>query len=162
MNEKNSSPLFGIGGVTLLTVLLILCLTLFSVMALSSSQADLRLSEKNAKNVEAYYHAENEVYVIMQQAEWLWPAGKQRPSLEAFDEVLGNLPDEYLFSAEMLGSNMLLSASIPVLDGSNLQVELLIQAAGNGQRWEVRQWQLMPPSQNEADIAFLSLWIPQF
>ena len=158
MSENKSGPLFGIGGVTLLTVLLILCLTLFSVLALSSAQADLRLSEKNARNVSAYYAAEKEAFAIMGHAEALWPAGQPRPDATAFYR---GMPEEYDLATMAEGDRLWISADIPVLDGAYLQVELYLGRSG-GSRWEVRRWQLMPPTQDEADMPFLPLFIPQF
>lgn len=54
---KDSSPV-GVGIITILTVLLVLCLTIFSALTLSSARADLALSERSAETVQAYYHAD--------------------------------------------------------------------------------------------------------
>ena len=161
MSERRSGPLFGIGGVTLLTVLLILCLTLFAVMAFSSAQADLRLSEKNAKNVEAYYSAENLVYQMMSQAQDIWPDGRQRPSISMFASALGGVAESHVYTVETVGNAIRLSAEIPVLDGSNLHVEATLFPPENGSRWSIRRWQLIPPTQDESEVAFLPLWIPK-
>ncbi|MCL2120724.1 MAG: hypothetical protein FWH28_00560 [Clostridiales bacterium] len=154
MSENSSSPLFGIGGVTLLTVLLILCLTLFSVLALSSAQADLRLSEKNSRYISAYYEAENKAYTLMQMAEEMWPPGESRPSILSFGE---SLTAEYgLITAED-GAGIRIEADIPLQQGACLKVEVSIHPGGGASRWRIRQWQLIPPQQDEADIAYLPL-----
>lgn len=59
MNEKNavSSPM-GVGVITILTVLLVLTLSIFSALTLSSARADLALSRINADTVSAYYTAD--------------------------------------------------------------------------------------------------------
>lgn len=59
MNEKNaaSSPM-GVGVITILTVLLVLTLSIFSALTLSSARADLALSRINADTVSAYYQAD--------------------------------------------------------------------------------------------------------
>ena len=157
MSEKRSGPLFGIGGVTLLTVLLVLCLTLFAVLALSSAQADLRLSEKNARAVAAYYAAENKAYAVMQAAETMWPSGSSRPVAFVFDPALSA---ECGLDAEAAGSGLRITANIPVQDGSFLRVALSLGPGSGVSRWEVRTWQLMPPAQDEADIAYLPLYVP--
>lgn len=54
---KESSPA-GVGAVTILTVLLVLCLTVFSALTLSAARADLALSRRNADTVQAYYRAD--------------------------------------------------------------------------------------------------------
>ncbi|MCL2166225.1 MAG: hypothetical protein FWH49_02920, partial [Clostridiales bacterium] len=121
MSESRSSPLFGIGGVTLLTVLLVLCLTLFSVLALSSAQADLRLSEKNSRYISAYYEAENKAYSLMRMAEEMWPPGEARPDTFSFGD---SLAAEYgLITAEE-GAGIRIEADIPLQQGSSLKLEL--------------------------------------
>lgn len=54
---RESSPM-GVGVVTILTVLLVLCLTVFSALTLSTARADLALSHRNADTVQAYYAAD--------------------------------------------------------------------------------------------------------
>ena len=159
MNEKKGGPLFGIGGVTLLTVLLILCLTLFSVLALSSAQADLRLSEKNARTITAYYSAENQAYEIIRLAEEIWLEEDRRPPLSAFSSGFSSVREVKVEAAD---EAIRISADIPIQENSYLRVVLLLKAKsdGNTSRWEIIQWQMLPPVQDEADIAFLPLFIP--
>lgn len=57
MNKKGSAPL-GVGIITIFMILVILCLTTFAVLTLSSARADLRLSRVNAETVTAYYEAD--------------------------------------------------------------------------------------------------------
>ena len=164
MNENKGGPLYGIGGVTLLTVLLVLCLTLFAVLALSSSQADYRLSEKNARAVKAYYTAENRAYDLMNNAEEIWQAGGGKPSAEAFSEKLFSYDEpgytECNVSAVSEGQGILICADVPVQDGAFLRIAVYIKRDGGASPWEVRQWQLLPPVQSESDIANLPLWLP--
>lgn len=54
---KNASPI-GVGVVTILTVLLVLGLTIFSTLTLSTARGDLALSQRNADTVQAYYKAD--------------------------------------------------------------------------------------------------------
>ena len=159
MSEKRGGPLYGIGGVTLLTVLLVLCLTLFAVLALSSAQADLRLSEKNARTVTAYYVAESKAYDLMRLSGELWPAGSRQPSA---DDFARGLPAELAAKAEREGETIRVSADIPVQDDSFLRVSFSVGAGADASRWAVSQWQLLPPPQDENDIPFLPVWIPSF
>jgi len=57
--EKGSSPV-GTGAITVLTILLVLCLCIFSALTLSTAQGDLSLSERNAQMVTAWYQADAE------------------------------------------------------------------------------------------------------
>ncbi|MDR3295632.1 MAG: hypothetical protein LBT26_07385 [Clostridiales Family XIII bacterium] len=85
MNEstnKTSASASGIGVTTLFVVLLILCLTVFAVLTFASSQADLRLSRKNADMVTAYYDADNAGARISAEVAGFWPKGTQRPGAD--------------------------------------------------------------------------------
>lgn len=57
MREKASSPI-GVGVLTVLTVLLVLTLAVFSALTYTSARADLALSRTNAGTVTAYYAAD--------------------------------------------------------------------------------------------------------
>ena len=55
---KKSPPPIGIGVVSIMTVLLVLTLSVFSALTLTSARADLSLSRTNAGTVAAYYAAD--------------------------------------------------------------------------------------------------------
>ena len=158
MNQRKAGPLYGIGGVTLLTVLLVLCLTLFAVLALSTAQADLRLSEKNARAVSAYYEAESQAFALIRQSGEIWPAGSGRPAPADFLAAFSSEVEAAW--AELEGEGLLVSAEIPMQDGQLLQLAFHLKPGGQAERWEIRQWQLLPPAQDEGDIAYLPLHQP--
>jgi hypothetical protein len=84
MNDnKNMHSTSGIGVVTLFVVLLILCLTVFAVLTFASANADLRLSEKNAEMVEAYYAADNTATLISEDISAFWKQGAPKPNDDA-------------------------------------------------------------------------------
>ena len=56
---KNGSPL-GVGVIAVVTVLLVLCLSIFSALTLTTARADLSLSRINAETVSAWYAADAE------------------------------------------------------------------------------------------------------
>ncbi|MEG2000330.1 MAG: hypothetical protein RR053_02925 [Evtepia sp.] len=58
MKDKLSPA--GIGVITVFTVLIVLCLAVFSALTLSCARADLRLSQLNAEAVTAYYAADKQ------------------------------------------------------------------------------------------------------
>lgn len=61
--NRSSTSLSGIpvtGGSSLLVILAILCFTVFTLLALSTAQADNRLAEASAKAVTYYYAADFE------------------------------------------------------------------------------------------------------
>lgn len=59
MRQSQSAPSpFGVGIITIITVLLVLTLSIFAALTLSSARADLALSRINAETVSAYYEAD--------------------------------------------------------------------------------------------------------
>ena len=57
MDNRHSSP-FGVGIITIITVLLVLTLSIFAALTFSTARADLALSEINAQTVQNYYAAD--------------------------------------------------------------------------------------------------------
>lgn len=54
--ERFSAP--ASGGVSLLVVFAVLCLTVFALLSLTTVQADIRLADASAQSVKAYYAAD--------------------------------------------------------------------------------------------------------
>ena len=59
MKKKESAP-FGAGVSSLLMVFVVLCLTVFGVLAYMTARADSRLTQRSAQMVQAYYAADAE------------------------------------------------------------------------------------------------------
>lgn len=57
MAKRSDSPA-GIGVVTVFTILILLCLAVFSALTLSSARADAKLSQARADGVSAWYAAD--------------------------------------------------------------------------------------------------------
>lgn len=70
--RKHNLPVFTAGIPSLLLIFLILCLSVFSVLSLSSAVADKKLSRKSADHTLEYYEASN----------------KANDSLATIDEIL--------------------------------------------------------------------------
>lgn len=58
MNRKQGGMSIGIGGVSILAVFVILCLTTLAALAFTSAQADYRLAQKAALSQQQYYEAD--------------------------------------------------------------------------------------------------------
>lgn len=63
---KRKAP-FGIGIPTILTVLLVLCLTVFAALAAASARAEYALSQTGAQTVQDYYAADAKAQVLYAQ-----------------------------------------------------------------------------------------------
>lgn len=133
MNEKKSNPLYGIGTVTLLTVLLILCFTLFSVLALSSAQADRRLTEKNAEMTKAYYLADSRGEETLAAL-----AALENPTA---DQALAAIDPAYSPQITETEDGLLAELQIPVGETQILSIALVLEETPT-----VRAWQVLPGS----------------
>lgn len=68
MNFRVNHPsLIGVGVISVLTVLLVLCLSLFAALTLTSAKADLSLSQRNAQQVTAYYDADAQAVALYEE-----------------------------------------------------------------------------------------------
>ncbi|MCL1976157.1 MAG: hypothetical protein FWG61_08365 [Firmicutes bacterium] len=156
MNEKNNSPHFGVGGITLLTVLLVLSLTMFAVLTLSSAQADMRLSEKNARAVQEYYIADTKAVSLQAQAAALWPSGQVLPPLDYMQNTLNMNYDLALSTRD---NGLMFFCDIPINNkGQTLQLALYLAPPENPVRWRIEQWQFVPPLVEIWDEPVLPVW----
>lgn len=64
---KRTDTPAAVGGISLLVIFIVLCLTVFALLSLSSAQADGRLSTASAEAVRAYYAADCEAEEILAQ-----------------------------------------------------------------------------------------------
>jgi len=96
--NKFSPPM--VGGSSLLVIFAVLCLTVFTLLALGTVQADSRLSDASVKAVTDYYAADLEAETIFSQ-------------LRA-----GNLPPQVTVT------DTLYTYSCPISETQELQVEL--------------------------------------
>lgn len=121
MSGKQSGGRANIGTSSLILIFIILCLTIFGLLSLSSAGSDWRLAQKNAESVKGYYEADGQgVEFVAMVAEVLARCG------QAADE------DEYLrLVKEELGSfyheeTRIAQTDIEMLYGQMLHIELEI------------------------------------
>lgn len=103
-----------LGGATLLTVLAVLCLTLFALICLSAARTGQAESVAGAQEVEEYYAADCRAQELLARLRQ------------------GELPEGVTF-----GENGLRSYTIPVGETRELQVEVEVQGADS---YTVRSW----------------------
>lgn len=65
MNEKERFSPPTTGGVSLLVVFAVLCLTVFALLSLSTVQADRRMADASLQAVEDYYTADCEAWRVL-------------------------------------------------------------------------------------------------
>lgn len=126
MKEQNSVP--ALGGSSLLVIFGVLCLTVFSLLTLSTAQAEKRLSDSAASACSAYYEADS-------QAEEIFALLR-----------VGQIP------SQVRQTGNLFSYSIPITEYQSLQVQLRKE-----EDWQVLAWQTVVSSYPAIDET-LHLW----
>ena len=118
-----------VGGSSLLVMFAVLCLTVFALLALSTVQADRRLSDTSARSVEAYYEADCRAEEIFAQ-------------LRA-----GEIP------AGVTKTDGIYSYTCAISDTQ----ELRISVRKDGADWTVLRWQAVSTADWQEDDS-LNLW----
>lgn len=67
MKRDDRKPPFSVGGISILMVFVMLCLTTFGVLTLVTARAEMRLTQKNAQSVTSYYASVSKTQEILAQ-----------------------------------------------------------------------------------------------
>ena len=111
-----------VGGSSLLIIFAVLCLTVFTLLALGTVQADGRLSDASIRAVSDYYDAELEAETILAELR----AGRTPRGVTAEGSI-------YSFSCQI----------------SDTQ-DLVIQVRIEQDNWTILQWQAIPKAETVA------------
>ena len=125
--QRSAAPV--VGGSSLLVIFAVLCLTVFSLLGLSTVQADGRLSDTSAQAVSDYYAADQQAEEILARLR------------------MGELPDG------VTERDGVYSYACRISDTEELQVEVKVHN-GNG---TVLRWQAVTTAEWTADET-LSVW----
>lgn len=129
MDERRRFSPPVVGGSSLLVIFAVLCLTVFALLALSTVQADGRLSQKMAQSVKEYYAADSDAEEIFARLR----AG-ERP------EYVTQNGDAYSYACPM----------------SDTQ-RLCVKVCRDGEQWTVQCWQVQSTVDWENDES-LNVW----
>lgn len=137
--ERFSPP--AVGGISLLVVFAVLCLTVFALLALTTVQADKRLADASARAVTDYYAADCTAQEIL--------ARLRRGERPEGVEILNRLGDG-IYTARY---------AVPISNTQELQVEVELTEdwAGYDWRYQVVRWQAVPTAEWEGDES-LDVW----
>ena len=131
--ERFSPP--AVGGVSLLVVFAVLCLTVFALLALTTVQADTRLADASAKAVADYYAADCQAQEILARLR-----NGERPE-----------------GVEFSGSGLLHAQYVvPISDTQELQVSVILKGTAD-QEYVIERWQAAPSVEWESDES-LDVW----
>lgn len=131
--SHNTTPPSGIGLVSLFTVLMVLCISVFSVLSLVSARADWRITQRNAEAVTDYYVADAAAaQAAATLADRLWPAGTERPDSHT---VASGLETICHLTAQVTarGDGLTVTFSLPVDDLRRMDIEISMPQGGQCQ-----------------------------
>ena len=154
MKDKHTRPAgvgIGIGGVSILAVFVILCLTTFAALSLTSAQAGLTLAQKTAQAARSYYDAD--LAAEQRLAQLAEAAGE--PGWEA------SLPGNG-YTVEKQDGGVLVGFTQPVDDTRELHVQIHFALGPDGLPdggWERVLWQVqaLPYPETKRETALLSM-----
>ena len=130
--QNERSPGFNVGSASIIMVFAILCLTIFSVLSLITTNSDLRLSRRAAKSIEDYYKAEYEAETRVLAINNILKNGEAPASLPVLQEGVS--------VEEMPGGSVKISFLQAVDEKKDLRVSLERTADG---KLSVTGWKLM-------------------
>ena len=136
--ERFSPP--PVGGISLLVVFAVLCLTVFALLALATVRADQRLADSSVQAVADYYAADCQAQEILARLR----NGERPEGVEIIDRLGGHYTARY---------------AVPISDTQELQVEveLMEEWTDAGWRYQVIRWQAVPTGEWEIDES-LDIW----
>lgn len=120
------------GGTSLLVIFAVLCLTVFSVLTVSTVAADKRIADASAEAVRRYYEADCEAEEILGQLR----SGIVPEGVETDGTV-------YIYNC-------------PVSETQTLRVEVSV----TGETYEIKQWKVVTTAEwNPKE--YIDVWIPE-
>lgn len=162
MNKKDKQFSFvNIGLSSLLVIFLVLCLTTFALLSLSSAKSDYSLSEKMADHVYDYYQASAEAEEIVAQLDELMSQNRQNSSV-LYTSALSDALEGYSYNGiditfdasdsqtnEYLG---IISFSVPLDDRQELKVKLgITDPTAKSNYYDILEWQTKTKLQQEME-----------
>ncbi len=118
-----------LGGISLLMIFAVLCLTIFALLSLNTAAAGKRLSDRSAASVTAYYQAETRAHELL-------AAIRQ-----------GELPDG------VTQEDTIYRYICPISDTAELAVMVQVEK----DTYKILQWQSRPAQEWEADTR-MEVW----
>ncbi len=144
VNERRS-PKISIGIVSLVVILTVLCLTIFSVLTLTTALNERQLAEKTAIAIENYYNAEAYCSRIANDIGQIWEKEGDITELQAYAKA--NKVDCHLENNEIYFTYQC------AIDKN----QALFVTISLGDTFEVERWNVQPTKEWIADES-LQIW----
>lgn len=146
-NDKRQTSFVNIGLSSLMIVFLVLCLTTFAILSLSSAKSDYSFSEKLAGYRTAYYEASSQAESVNAQIDELMDTVWQDSPGDAYmPELLQALsdfrPEGTELTLNMDDDECTISYQVPVDDTKALYVTLqVMDPSAHDNYYEILSWQ---------------------
>lgn len=151
MAAESSRNKVNIGASSLILIFIVLCLSTFGLLSLSSAQGDLKLAERNGAAVQGYYEADSkglqwlkEIDQVLME-EMKEGADSYQCSLKIKDR-LGDIYNQ---------ETGIISTDIPMERGQSLHIELSLMCGE--QRYQILSWYVYDSGEFEIDTA-MPVW----
>ena len=145
MSNKNTTGV-SVGSVSLLVIFLVLCMSIFAVLSLTTAKSELRLAEKSAQAVAGYYMADLACMEKMEQLQEMVDQGATASDLIRAAEGFGG-------AARLVNGALRIEYAQQIMPGQELQA---VFAAENG-KVSVLSWRAIDVGPWEPDFT-LNLW----
>ncbi len=127
--DNKKSPKATVGIVSLLVIFAVLCLTVFSVMALQTAIRERNFAQKRVVSQQNYYKAETKCAHIANEIGTLWEEKSE-------DELIAFLEENSL-KYENNGSSIVVTYFCPIDENQIISVELSLSDTFNINRWQI-------------------------
>lgn len=121
-----------VGGSSLLVIFAVLCMTVFSLLALATVKADGRMADESTKAVEEYYKADCEAEKVL---------GQIRE---------GKCPEEVIVEGNLY------AYATPISDTQVLSVIVEVE----GEKYKINQWKAVR-TKDWSPEKYIKVWMPE-
>lgn len=146
MREKQNLSI-GTGVPSILMIFVVLCLTTFGVLSISSGKADLNLTKKNGLQIEAYYEADGRAQEILMEIDGLIftaqsAEGDESIYVETINSLLSTIESPLMIKNN--GDNTLkVLYTVPLNEQQDLEVVLTVLPYDSLKRYTINSYRLV-------------------
>ena len=143
MKDKKNNSVVNIGLSSLLLVFLVLCLTTFALLSLSSAKSDYSLSEKLAQHRSDYYTASSQAEEMLAKIDQIMDSTYHSSDAGDYIPALTKALETESVTVDSENGMSIISYQIPVDDSQILSVRLkIIDPSTSENYYEILTWQV--------------------
>lgn len=146
--NKQQSTFINIGSSSLLMVFLVLCLTTFAILSLSSAQSDYSFSKKFAEHKTEYYEASSRAEMILGEIDQLLAENSDQVTARLDGKEIDNIS----LSCTGADGETVISYQVPSGEKQALNVVLLVTNDSEHENYyKIQAWQLISTEEWNGD-----------